>query len=93
MGGFAHLHVHTEYSLLDGSSRISESQGWELGMERILHYIVGHVYIIDFYNQAVQGIKPSLAGRYTLRQGAGAEGSGRTKIKVTWYSLQRTKKL
>ena len=35
--GFAHLHLHTEYSLLDGSCKIGElmSRAKELGMENI----------------------------------------------------------
>ena len=34
--GFTHLHVHTEYSLLDGSSKIKElvARAKELGMDR-----------------------------------------------------------
>ena len=34
---FTHLHVHTEYSLLDGSSKIKElvHQAKELGMDSI----------------------------------------------------------
>ena len=33
--GFVHLHVHTEYSLLDGSSKIKEltARAKELGMD------------------------------------------------------------
>ena len=79
MGGFAHLHVHTEYSLFDGSSRINQliSRVKELGMEHIAITDHGVMFgIIDFYKQAVaEGLNPSLAVRYTLRQGAGAEGS------------------
>ena len=35
--GFTHLHVHTEYSLLDGSSKITEivKQAKALGMEKL----------------------------------------------------------
>ena len=73
MGGFAHLHVHTEYSLLDGSSRIHQliSRVKELGMEHIAITDHGVMFgIIDFYKQAVaEGLNPSLAVRYTLRQG------------------------
>ena len=62
MGGFAHLHVHTEYSLLDGSSRINQliSRVKELGMEHIAITDHGVMFgIIDFYKQAVaEGIKP-----------------------------------
>ena len=38
--GFTHLHVHTEYSLLDGASRMKElvARAKELGMEIHCHY-------------------------------------------------------
>lgn len=59
---FTHLHVHTQYSLLDGSSRISELIGRakELGMDSIAVTDHGVMYgVIDFYKEAVkQGIKP-----------------------------------
>ena len=37
MAGFTHLHVHTEYSLLDGASRIEELvlRAKELGMDSL----------------------------------------------------------
>ncbi len=59
---FTHLHVHTEYSLLDGSSKIKEliSRTKELGMDSIAITDHGVMYgVIDFYKEAVkQGIKP-----------------------------------
>ncbi|MCD8157946.1 MAG: DNA polymerase III subunit alpha [Clostridiales bacterium] len=59
---FVHLHVHTEYSLLDGSSKIGEliSRTKELGMKSIAITDHGVMYgCIDFYKEAVkQGIKP-----------------------------------
>jgi DNA polymerase-3 subunit alpha len=59
---FVHLHVHTEYSLLDGSSKIKELIGRskELGMESIAITDHGVMYgVIDFYKEAKkQGIKP-----------------------------------
>lgn len=63
-GQFVHLHVHTEYSLLDGASRITElvKRAKELGMPAIAITDHGSMYgIIDFYKQAnKQGIKPIL---------------------------------
>ena len=60
--GFVHLHVHTEYSLLDGASRITSlvQKAKELGMPAIAITDHGSMYgIIDFYKQAKkQGIKP-----------------------------------
>ena len=59
---FTHLHVHTEYSLLDGSSKISEliNRTKELGMDSIAITDHGVMYgVINFYKAAKQaGIKP-----------------------------------
>ncbi|WP_443770168.1 DNA polymerase III subunit alpha [Anaerostipes sp.] len=59
---FTHLHVHTEYSLLDGSSKIKEliHQTKELGMDSIAITDHGAMYgVIDFYKAArTEGIKP-----------------------------------
>lgn len=59
---FTHLHVHTEYSLLDGSSKINElvSRTKQLGMDSIAITDHGVMYgVIDFYKAAKkQGIKP-----------------------------------
>ncbi len=61
---FTHLHVHTEYSLLDGASKITDllSYAKELGMDSIAITDHGVMYgVIDFYQEAVkQGIKPIL---------------------------------
>ena len=59
---FVHLHVHTEYSLLDGANRISEliDRTKELGMDSIAITDHGVMYgVIDFYKMAKsKGIKP-----------------------------------
>ncbi len=59
---FAHLHTHTEYSLLDGASRITDliARVKELGMEYIAITDHGAMYgVVDFYKEAIkQGIKP-----------------------------------
>ena len=61
---FAHLHVHTEYSLLDGSNKIREyvARVKELGMNSAAITDHGVMYgVIDFYREAKkQGIKPIL---------------------------------
>ena len=61
---FAHLHVHTEYSLLDGSNKIKEyvSRVRELGMNSAAITDHGVMYgVIDFYREAKkQGINPIL---------------------------------
>ncbi len=61
---FAHLHVHTEYSLLDGSNKIKEyvARVKELGMNAAAITDHGVMYgVIDFYREArKQGINPIL---------------------------------
>ena len=59
---FTHLHVHTEYSLLDGSSKIGElaARAKELGMDSMAITDHGVMYgVIDFYRAArAAGVKP-----------------------------------
>ena len=59
---FCHLHLHTEYSLLDGACRISEliSDVKKKGMDAVAITDHGVMYgVIDFYKEAKkQGIKP-----------------------------------
>ena len=59
---FVHLHVHTEYSLLDGSIRIKEliSRTKELGMDAVAITDHGSMFgVIQFYKEAKkQNIKP-----------------------------------
>ncbi len=59
---FAHLHLHTEYSLLDGACRIRElvAAVRELGQEAVAITDHGVMYgAIDFYKEAKkQGVKP-----------------------------------
>jgi DNA polymerase-3 subunit alpha len=59
---FVHLHVHTEYSLLDGFSNIPKlvKRAHEMGMPAIAITDHGTMFgVIEFYNAALQaGIKP-----------------------------------
>ncbi|HEY0755367.1 MAG TPA: DNA polymerase III subunit alpha [Ktedonobacteraceae bacterium] len=61
---FAHLHVHTEYSLLDGYSRIKKlvSEAKTLGMQHLAITDHGAMYgAIEFYKECkAQGINPVL---------------------------------
>ncbi len=80
---FTHLHVHTEYSLLDGSSKIKEltARAKELGMDSMAITDHGVMYgVIDFYRAAREvGIKPILGcevyvapgSRFDRENGAG----------------------
>ena len=59
---FTHLHVHTEYSLLDGAARIKDvvRRAKELGMDSLAITDHGVMFgVIDFYKECKkQGIKP-----------------------------------
>ena len=59
---FTHLHVHTEYSLLDGMSRIKELPSYvkELGMDACAITDHGAMFgVVDFYKSCKKaGIKP-----------------------------------
>ena len=82
---FTHLHVHTEYSLLDGSSKIGEitKRAKELGMDSMAITDHGVMYgVIDFYRAAREvGIKPILGcevyvapgSRFDRENGAGED--------------------
>ena len=62
MGDFVHLHVHSEYSLLDGACRIPQlvERAKELGQEAVAITDHGVMYgVIDFYKAAKEaGVKP-----------------------------------
>lgn len=71
---FTHLHVHTEYSLLDGSSKIKEltAQAKKLGMDSLAITDHGVMYgVIDFYRAAREvGIKPILGSEVYVAPGS-----------------------
>ncbi len=81
---FAHLHVHTEYSLLDGSNKIKEciARVKELGMDSVAITDHGVMFgVIDFYRAAkAEGIKPILGCEVYVAPGSRfdkeAAGSG-----------------
>ncbi len=71
---FAHLHVHTEYSLLDGSNKIKECIGRvkELGMNSVAITDHGVMFgVIDFYRAAkAAGIKPVIGSEVYVAPGS-----------------------
>ena len=71
---FSHLHVHTEYSLLDGSSKIKEitARAAELGMNSLAITDHGVMYgVIDFYRAArAAGIKPIIGCEVYVTSGS-----------------------
>ena len=64
MSGFCHLHVHTQYSLLDGAARIKDlmARAKEMGMTHIAMTDHGVMYgTVEFYKEAkAAGITPVL---------------------------------
>jgi len=77
---FVHLHVHTEYSLLDGSNKIKEyvARVKELGMNSAAITDHGVMYgVIDFYRAAkAAGIKPILGCEVYVAPGSRFDKSG-----------------
>jgi len=71
---FAHLHVHTEYSLLDGANRIKPlvKRAKELGMEAMAITDHGSMFgVIDFYKAAKsEGIKPIIGCEVYIAPGS-----------------------
>ncbi len=62
MSNFVHLHVHSEFSLLDGANRIKDlpARAKELGMDSIALTDHGVMFgVVDFYKECKkQGVKP-----------------------------------
>ena len=62
MPEFTHLHVHTQYSILDGAANIPLliNKARELGMNALAITDHGNMYgVLKFFNEAKkQGIKP-----------------------------------
>ncbi|NLZ91233.1 MAG: PHP domain-containing protein, partial [Clostridiales bacterium] len=60
--GFVHLHVHTEYSLLDGAGRVGDllDRAKELGMKALAITDHGCMFgVVNFYKEAIKrDIKP-----------------------------------
>ncbi|MGI6152461.1 MAG: DNA polymerase III subunit alpha [Christensenellaceae bacterium] len=83
MGAFTHLHVHTEYSLLDGASRIGELAlaAKELGMDALAITDHGFMYgVVDFYKACKkEGIKPIIGCEVYVAQGSRFDKSSFTK--------------
>ncbi len=79
---FVHLHVHSDYSLLDGACRIDRlmDRAAELGMKSLALTDHGNLYgAIDFYNQAkAKGIKPLVGCELYLAPGSRLERTART---------------
>ena len=88
---FVHLHVHTEYSLLDGSNKIEEyvARVKTLGMNSAAITDHGVMYgVIDFYNAAKkQGIKPILGCEVYVAPGSRFDKTPGNNNEERYYHL------
>mgnify|MGYP003291204327 CR=1 FL=1 len=88
---FAHLHVHTEYSLLDGSNKIKEyvARVKELGMNSAAITDHGVMYgVIDFYRAAKNaGIKPIIGCEVYVAPGSRFDKTPGNNSEDRYYHL------
>jgi DNA polymerase-3 subunit alpha len=81
MSGFAHLHVHTQYSILDGASNIPSliDKAKEYGMEALAITDHGNMFgAKEFHNYATKkGIKPIIGCEIYVAKGSVDEKSGK----------------
>ena len=88
---FAHLHVHTEYSLLDGSNKIKEyvARVKELGMNSAAITDHGVMYgVIDFYRAARNaGVKPILGCEVYVAPGSRFDKTPGNSSEDRYYHL------
>ncbi|MEO1084318.1 MAG: PHP domain-containing protein, partial [Acidobacteriota bacterium] len=79
---FVHLHVHTQYSLLDGANRVDKlvARVKELGMDAIAMTDHGNLFgAVDFYQRAKKaGVKPILGIEAYVAPDVGERTSDRT---------------
>lgn len=79
---FVHLHVHTEYSLLDGAARVKDlvAKCKELGMDSLAITDHGAMYgVIDFYKECkAQGIKPIIGCEFYITEDLHLKERGKT---------------
>ena len=93
---FTHLHVHTEYSLLDGLSRINPlvERAGELGMDSLAITDHGGLYgAIDFYRTArAAGIKPIIGCEMYVAPGSrhGRDPTDKSPFHLTVLAKNRT---
>jgi DNA polymerase-3 subunit alpha len=83
---FVHLHLHTQYSLLDGAIRLKDliQRAKELGVPAIAQTDHGNMFgAIDFYTQCkAAGIKPILGSEIYFTPGSRFEKGALKKQKV-----------
>jgi DNA polymerase-3 subunit alpha len=83
MAAFVHLHVHSEYSLLDGAARIEQlpRQAKQLGMSALALTDHGVMYgVIAFYKACIEeGIKPIIGCEVYMASGSMKDKLSRTE--------------
>ncbi len=88
---FAHLHVHTEFSLLDGAIRINRmlKKAASLGMEAVAITDHGNMFgVVEFYSQAIKaGIKPIIGCEVYMAPGSRKDRSPSTDGQPNAYHL------
>ena len=89
--GFTHLHLHTQYSLLDGAIPAKKliARCQELGMDAVAVTDHGNMFgVVDFYSQAkAAGIKPILGIEAYIAPGSRLEKGGGGGVKENAYHL------
>jgi DNA polymerase-3 subunit alpha len=88
---FVHLHVHTEYSLLDGAIRIDKmlEKSLDLGMDTVAITDHGNMFgAVQFYDQAAKaGIKPIIGSEIYVAPGNRRQRSPSSDGSPTAYHL------
>ena len=81
MGQFTHLHVHTQYSILDGAAAIKPllKRAKELGMTALAITDHGNMYGVKEFHDAAEkeGIKPILGCEVYVAGGSRFDKSGK----------------
>ncbi len=88
---FVHLHVHTDYSLLDGACKVDVlmKRATELGMKAVALTDHGNMFgAIEFYNAAkAAGIKPLIGCELYLAIGSRLEKTGKSEEGKNFYHM------
>jgi DNA polymerase III subunit alpha len=88
---FVHLHVHTDYSLLDGACRIDRlmQKACDMGMKALALTDHGNMFgAIEFYNAAKsKGIKPLIGCEIYIVESSRLEKAGKSEDGKSYYHM------